>query len=253
MHAFHRHRARRLLAGLLLVALAPSVVILAYRLVPPPVTPLMVIRMLQGRGIDYRWVPLERIAPALVRAVIAAEDNRFCSHFGFDVQAITDELDEWMETGTAPRGASTITQQTAKNILLWPGRDLLRKGIEAGLTPQIELLWSKRRIIEVYLNVIETGDGIYGAEAAAQRFFAKPARALTPREAALIAAVLPAPLHRSAARPSPAVQRRAARILARAETIAPLTGCLASGRKSRTAERGLLRPLHDRHSFADAK
>jgi monofunctional biosynthetic peptidoglycan transglycosylase len=247
-----RRLVRRLLVAAMILAIAPSVVIAAYRLVPPPVTPLMLIRLAQGSGLDYRWVPLERMSPALVRAVIAAEDNRFCRHFGFDVQAITDELDEWMETGAPPRGASTITQQTAKNILLWPGRDLVRKGIEAGLTPQIELLWSKRRILEVYLNVIEIGDGIYGAEAAAQRFFAKPARALTPREAALIAAVLPAPQHRSAERPSPAVKRRAARILARAEAIAPLTGCIGTGLQRRSAEGGLLRPLPDRHSFADA-
>lgn len=229
MRSIRRRVIRRLLAAVLILALAPSVIIAAYRLVPPPVTPLMLIRLARGSGLDYRWVPLDQIAPALARAVIAAEDNRFCGHFGFDVQAITDELDEWIETGATPRGASTITQQTAKNILLWPGRDLLRKGIEAGLTPQIELLWSKRRILEVYLNVVEMGDGIYGAEAAARRFFAKPARSLTAREAALLAAVLPAPLHRSAARPSAAVERRAARIHARAVAIAPLTGCIASG------------------------
>ncbi len=171
-------------------------------------------------------MPLGAIAPALAAAVIAAEDNRFCSHFGFDVDAITDEMDDWL-AGERPRGASTITQQTAKNILLWPGRDLVRKGLEALFTPQIELLWSKRRILEVYLNVIEMGPGIYGAEAAARRFFGKPAAALSGREAALIAAVLPDPLERSPARPSAAVSRRAARIAARTDDIRPLLTCIA--------------------------
>lgn len=212
-----------------LLAAAPSLIILLYAVVPPPVTPLMVLRWADGAGLDYRWVPLRAISPSLLAAVVAAEDNHFCSHFGFDVDAIADEVDDWL-AGERPRGASTITQQTAKNILLWPGRDLVRKGLEAVFTPQIELVWSKRRIIEVYLNVIEMGPGIYGAEAAARRFFGKPAAALNSREAALIAAVLPDPLGRSPSRPSAAVNRRAGRIAARVDDIRPLLACLGDPR-----------------------
>lgn len=223
---------RRLLAAALIVAATPSLVILLYSVLPPPVTPLMLLRWAEGAGLDYRWVPLSAISPTLIEAVIAAEDNRFCSHFGFDVDAIADEVDDWL-AGERPRGASTISQQTAKNILLWPGRDLLRKGLEVVLTPQIELLWSKRRILEVYLNIIEMGPGIYGAEAAARRFFNKPAAALTSREAALIAAVLPDPRHRSAARPSSVVSRRAARIAARVDDIRPLITCVTNANDRR--------------------
>lgn len=216
----------------LLLAATPTLIILAYRVVPPPVTPLMLLRWAEGTPPDYRWVPLRAIAPTLITAVVAAEDNRFCDHFGFDVDAIADEMDDWL-AGERPRGASTITQQTAKNILLWPGRDLVRKGLEAVLTPQVELFWSKRRILEVYLNVIEVGPGIYGAEAAARRFFDKPAAALTGREAALIAAVLPNPRERSPARPSIAVSRRATRIAGRVDDVRPLLGCIADAAKPR--------------------
>jgi monofunctional biosynthetic peptidoglycan transglycosylase len=181
--------------------------------------------LVEGHGWDYRWVPLQQIAPALIAAVIAAEDNLFCEHTGFDVDAIADEVDDWLQ-GERPRGASTITQQTAKNLFLWPGRDFLRKGIEAWLTPQLELLWSKRRILEVYLNIIEIGPGIYGVEAASRRAFGKPAVAISAREAALIAAVLPNPLRRSVLNPSGSVQRRASRIAARAPQMADLLACL---------------------------
>ena len=203
----------------------PLLLIVAYRFVAPPLTPLMVIRWIQGEGWDYRWTPLERLSPHLARAVLAAEDSRFCSHHGFDVDAIADELDDWMQ-GERPSGASTVTQQTAKNILLWPGRDLVRKAIEAWLTPQIELVWNKRRILEVYLNVIEIGPGIYGVEAAAQHFFGKPAAQVSPREAALIAAVLPNPRVRSPARPSALVVRRAGRIYGRAQVMDGYLDCL---------------------------
>jgi monofunctional biosynthetic peptidoglycan transglycosylase len=219
-----RLRVTLLKVAIVLVAI-PLLVIVVYRLVAPPITPLMVIRLAQGEGLTYRWVPIGRISPHLVRAVLAAEDSRFCQHFGFDVDAIADEFEGWMQ-GDRPRGASTVTQQTAKNILLWPGRDLVRKAVEAWLTPQLELLWSKRRIIEVYLNVIETGPGLYGAEAAAQRYFNKPAADLSPREAALIAAVLPNPRERSPSRPSPRVSRRASLIAARARVMDDYLDCV---------------------------
>ncbi len=165
----YRHGIVPVLAYGLAAALAlPILPILAYRFVPPPLTPLMVIRAAEGAPIRKAWVPLDRISPALVRAVVASEDEKFCFHHGFDWDALGQAWRIW-RAGGEPKGASTITMQTAKNLFLWPGRSLIRKGIEAYLTALIELSWSKRRIIEVYLNVIEWGDGIYGAETATQR------------------------------------------------------------------------------------
>ncbi|MBU8541178.1 monofunctional biosynthetic peptidoglycan transglycosylase [Falsiroseomonas tokyonensis] len=212
---------------LLVLLLAPPALILAYRVIPPPVTPLMLIRATQGHGLQRDWVALDRIAPALARAVIASEDNLFCRQtLGFDFGALRAELQEWWE-GDRPRGASTITMQTAKNLLLWPGRDPFRKLVEAWLTPQVALLWPRQRVMEVYLNIVEFGPGIYGAEAAARAFFDKPAARLTQREAALLAAVLPSPLNWSAAAPSPATARRAANIERRIGQLGPLLDCLA--------------------------
>jgi monofunctional biosynthetic peptidoglycan transglycosylase len=216
-------RWTRRIAFVLLVA--PLTLILLYRFVPPPFTPLMVIRRAQGHEPHQQWVSLQAISPALAHAVIASEDNRFCQEpFGFDLDALRGQVDAW-EEGERPRGASTITMQTAKNLLLWPGRDPLRKAIEAWLTPQIALLWPKRRVLEVYLNIVEFGPGIYGAEAAARTFFHKPAATLTAREAAQLASVLPRPLVWVAQPPSPHVRQRAAVIDQRIEQIRPLLEC----------------------------
>ncbi|MFH5924022.1 monofunctional biosynthetic peptidoglycan transglycosylase [Roseomonas xinghualingensis] len=205
--------------------LVPLALMLAFRFVPVPVTPLMLIRAVQGEGLQKDWVPLESIAPALAHAVIAAEDNRFCEQsLGFDFRALHGEIEDWWD-GERPRGASTITMQTAKNLFLWPGRDPVRKVIEAWLTPQIALLWPKQRVMEVYLNIVEFGPGIYGAEAASRAFFNKPANALTRREAARLAAVLPSPLNWSAARPSGYVLRRASIIERRMGQLGPLLDC----------------------------
>jgi monofunctional biosynthetic peptidoglycan transglycosylase len=220
-----RAARRILLIGLLAVLLAPPALLLVYRLVPVPITPLMVIRLIEGEGLRKDWVPLGAIAPALPRAVVAAEDNRFCAHFGFDWQELGGQIDALL-TGERARGASTITMQTAKNLFLWPGRDFLRKALEAVLTPQIELLWPKRRIVEVYLNVAEFGPGIYGAEAAARAYFAKPAEALGTREAALLAAVLPSPRASSPARPTAYLERRARTIRTRIDQLGPMLDCL---------------------------
>jgi monofunctional biosynthetic peptidoglycan transglycosylase len=224
-------RPRRILRASLRLALAilllPTALILLYRLVDPPLTPLMLIRLAQGHGLAHDSVALADIAPSLRQAVIAAEDNRFCRHAGFDVPALRAELQEWLEGGR-PRGASTITMQTAKNLLLWPGRDIVRKLAEAWLTPQLELLWPKQRILEVYLNVVEFGPGIYGAEAAAQAFFAKPARHLTRREAARLAAVLPNPLAWSAQAPGAYVRGRATIIERRMAQLGPLLDCASA-------------------------
>ena len=216
---------RRLLWAAVTLALLPIAAILVYRFVPPPVTLLMLVRLAEGEGLDRRWRPLAAISPQLPRAVIAAEDNRFCEHAGFDWPELRGQLDRAL-AGERARGASTLTMQVAKNVLLWPGRDPLRKLLEAALTPPLELAWGKRRIMEVYLNVAETGPGMYGAEAAARGHFGKPASELTRREAALIAAVLPNPRAWSPRRPTAYIRRRAATIERRMGQLGPLLDCV---------------------------
>ncbi len=205
----------------------PLVVVLIYRVVPVPLTPLMVSRAIEGRGIDHRWKPLSEISPNLVRAVVAAEDSHFCEHMGFDIEAMQKAFENNRQGGRV-RGGSTISQQTAKNVFLWEGRSYLRKGLEAYFTVLIEAGWGKRRIMEVYLNSIEWGPGIYGAEAAAQRIFKKPARNLTVTQAARLAAILPSPLKWKAGKPGPYVARRSRRIGAATGTVRRdgLDGCV---------------------------
>lgn len=207
-----------------MLLLAPLVVLALYRFVPPPGTPLMLIRLVQGEGLDKRWTSLEGIAPAVAQSVIAAEDNLFCRHGGFDWKAVRLALDEW-EGGGRLRGASTITMQTAKNLFLWPGQSWLRKGIEAYLAAWIELLWPKRRILEVYLNVAEWGPGVYGAEAAAQAHFDRSAARVSERQAALLAAVLPNPRRWSAGAPTPYIRERATVVGRRVAQLGPLLDC----------------------------
>jgi monofunctional biosynthetic peptidoglycan transglycosylase len=196
----------------------PIVVVAVYRFVPPPMTFLMVQRMVEGRGFDRRWVPMRSISPTLVRAVIAAEDARFCEHHGFDILAIQKAM-RANEKGRKLRGGSTISQQTAKNVFLWPQRDWVRKGLEAWFTVLIEVIWGKERIMEVYLNSIEWGPGVYGAEAAAQHNFHVSAARLSPAQAARLAAIVPKPLAWKAARPGPYIQRRSGKIGAAAGTV----------------------------------
>ena len=216
---------RGVVRALLVLLLLPPLVLVAYRFVPVPITPLMVIRLVEGEGLSRSWVPLEAIAPALREAVVAAEDNLFCQHWGFDLPALEGELAALRE-GRRARGASTITMQTAKNLFLWPDRSLTRKVLEAWFTPQIELLWPKRRILEVYLNIAELGPGIYGAEAAARAYFGKPAADLSPREAALLAAVLPSPRQWSPTRPTDFLNRRVQTIHTRINQLGPLLDCV---------------------------
>jgi len=194
-----------LILSVLLVAL--------YRYLPPPATPLMLLRWAEGYGLARSWRPLDHISPALVRAVMAGEDQKFCRHHGFDWEAIGDAWEQCQSGDGRLLGASTISMQTAKNVFLWPSRDWLRKALEAYFTSLIELAWSKRRIIEIYLNVVEWAPGIYGAEAAAEHYFRKTASRLSVAEAARLAAVLPDPLDRSASRPGGEVRDRAAFIL----------------------------------------
>jgi monofunctional biosynthetic peptidoglycan transglycosylase len=223
---FRSARLRTWIALAAAIALTgPVAAILAFRIVPPPVTPLMLIRLIEGYPLHHQWADYTAISPALADAVIASEDNLFCEEsLGFDFKAMRGQYDAWQD-GERPRGASTITQQTAKNLFLWPGRDPLRKVVEAWLTPQIALLWPKRRILEIYLNIVEFGPGIYGADAASRSFFHKPAADLSGREAALLASVLPRPLVWSAASPAPAIRQRAAVIEQRVTQIAPLLVC----------------------------
>lgn len=165
-------------------------------------------------AIDHIWVPLDEVAPVMARSVVAAEDADFCLHWGFDVEAIRAALEE----GTG-RGASTISQQVVKNVYLWQGRNWTRKALEAVLTPLVELIWTKRRIIEVYLNVAEFDEGVFGIEAASQHYFGVAPARLNPEQAARLAAILPLPKLRSASRPSKLVSRRARAIADGAETI----------------------------------
>nr|WP_314431096.1 monofunctional biosynthetic peptidoglycan transglycosylase [uncultured Brevundimonas sp.] len=216
-------KRRPLLTLLLILALIPVGGVVLHRFVPPLFTILMVKQAVAGHGMDYRWRSLDHISPRLVEAVIAAEDARFCQHHGFDVEAIQKamEANERAEQRGSDkrRGASTISQQTAKNVFLWPGRDWVRKGLEVGYTGLIELVWGKRRIMEMYLNVAEWAPGVYGAEAASQHWFHKSAENLTAREAARLAAILPSPRRYKAASPGPYVRRRASRIQAAMGTV----------------------------------
>lgn len=209
---------------LLVLAFGLSVILAAlYRFLPVPLTPLMVLRLFEGEGIAKDWVAYDDISPNLARAVIAAEDDRFCAHWGFDFKAIQRAL-EHNEDSKRLRGGSTISNQTAKNVFLWPGDSRVsryaRKAIEPYFTLLLELMWGKRRILEVYLNVVEWGHGIYGAEAAAQHHFNKPAGKLTRREAALLAAVLPNPRRSTAGKPSAYINRQASSIQRRMNEVA---------------------------------
>jgi monofunctional biosynthetic peptidoglycan transglycosylase len=207
------------------IILAPAALTLVFAFLPVPVTPLMLIRAAEGETITKDWTTLDEIAPSLQRSIIVAEDATFCTHSGFEPEALEKAWDSYQRGGRL-RGGSTITMQTAKNVYLWPGRTFIRKGLEAWLTVYLEALWSKRRTLEVYLNVIEWGPGIYGAEAASRRYFNKPAAELSAYESALLAAVVPSPRRWSAAKPGPYVRSRAETILARAGGA--LSGCLKS-------------------------
>jgi len=165
-------------------------------------------------GVDQQWVELEQIAPVMARSVIAAEDANFCLHWGFDMMAIRDALE-----GGSGRGASTISQQVVKNVYLWQGRSWLRKAMEALITPVLETIWSKRRIMEVYLNVVEFGDGVFGIEAASRTYFRVGPDQIGASQAARLAAVLPDPKGRSATNPNAFVRKRSAAIIDGAQTI----------------------------------
>lgn len=227
--ARRRSPVLRLLRALWLALLALPVLllvaILLYAFVPVPST-LMLGRWLTLQPVERRWVPLAEISPHLIRAVIAAEDQRYCSHRGVDWV----ELNKVMEDEDGPsRGASTLSMQTAKNVFLWPGRSYIRKGLEIPLAMAIDLAWGKPRVIEVYLNVAEWGEGLFGAEAASQRYFGKPAARLTAGEAARLAGALPNPLLRDPAKPNRALQSAAGRSLRQLGQLGSLGDCALPG------------------------
>jgi monofunctional glycosyltransferase len=213
---------RTLLRLCFCAAMVLALLILLFRFVPPPST-LMLGRWLTFQPVARDWVPLEAISPALVRAVIAAEDQRFCSHYGVDWV----ELQKVLDDEDAPRrGASTLTMQAVKNVFLWPGRSVLRKGLELPLAVMTDAVWGKRRVMEIYLNVAEWGDGVFGAEAAARRHFGKPARELLPLEAARLAASLPNPALRNPGAPTPGLRAVTRRVLQRMEDAQGLASCV---------------------------
>ncbi len=214
-------RALQVLAFLVVVSFLAT---LALRWIPPPTTAVMIERRVDawrnGRAyrVDYRWVRWDRISPQAGLAVVAAEDQNFATHHGFDFESVQKAL-EAHERGRRLRGASTISQQVAKNVFLWSGRSFVRKGFEACFTVLIELTWPKRRILEVYLNIVELGDGVFGVEAASRRYFRKPAAQLGPEESALLAAVLPNLLRMHPNQPSAYVEERRAWILQQMEQL----------------------------------
>lgn len=204
-----------LLRGLGGVAAFYALLILLFSFVPPPINLYQLGEVWRLGGIDKDWVAFEEIAPAMGRSAVAAEDANFCGHWGFDMVAIRQAI----EAGSN-RGASTITQQVVKNVFLWHGRSWLRKAMEAVLTPAVELVWSKQRILEVYLNVVEFDEGVFGVQAAAQHYFGVDAKDLSALQAARLAAVLPDPKGRSASEPTSFVRTRTRAIISGAETIA---------------------------------
>ncbi|MBR6546924.1 MAG: monofunctional biosynthetic peptidoglycan transglycosylase [Bacteroidales bacterium] len=218
--------AKLLLIKLPLAFIAVTVLwVLMLKWVPVWVTPLMVSRSIEYRSDeDFRthkkWRRYEKISPEMAKAVIASEDNLFAEHNGFDWKEMRKAIEDHKKKGKKLRGASTISQQTAKNVFLWPSRSFVRKAFEAYFTVLIEWIWGKERILEVYLNVAEMGKGIYGAEAAAQKFFSKSAADLNRREASLITACLPNPIDRHVDKPSQYVNKRAGQIRALIPKIA---------------------------------
>ena len=188
--------------------------ILLFAVVNPPTTIYMSQESRRLGGVDHEWVSIEEVAPVMARSVVAAEDANFCQHWGFDLKAIKVAIAAGGHTG-----ASTISQQTVKNVFLWHGRNFTRKGMEALMTPLVEAVWSKRRIVEVYLNVAEFDEGVFGVEAAAHHYFGVGPEELSATQAARLAAILPSPKTRSASRPTNSVRKRTRQIIDGAATI----------------------------------
>ena len=219
----------RIVMIFLLASLAP---VLLFRWAPPPLSAVMLSRTLaEGERQDYQWVPISRMSAYIPLAVVASEDQKFPGHFGFDLKAIKDAVIERARGGRL-RGASTVTQQVARNLFLWQGRSFMRKGLEAWFTVLLELCWSKQRILEVYLNIAETGKRTFGVQAASLKYFSRPAASVSREQAALLAAVLPNPVRFQAARPSAYILSRRNEILLQMQQLggtAYLKGILPAG------------------------
>ncbi|MEP3431571.1 MAG: monofunctional biosynthetic peptidoglycan transglycosylase [Roseibium sp.] len=215
---------KRLFQVLLILILLPPVLTVIYSVVPP-VSTLMLGRYVQFLWVDRQWVPLEDISPNLVRSVITSEDSGYCENVGVEWDALQGQI-EALSEGERPRGASTLTMQTAKNLFLWGDRSYVRKGLELPLALMLNGILTKKRIVEIYLNIAEWGEGVFGAEAAAQAWFGKPAKDLTRTEAARLATSLPNPLRRNPANPTPGHRRLAATNLARVRGSGPIFGCI---------------------------
>lgn len=217
----------RLSKALLLAIICYYVAIVAaYRFINPPASNWMLIDAISGHSIRQDWVPINEISPQVVRAVVASEDARFCEHWGVDWGEVYTAIRR--ADGRGPRGASTITMQTAKNLFLWPGRSYVRKAIELPITYLIELLWSKQRILEVYLNVAEWGPGIYGIEAASMHHFGVGAHQINRTQASLLAATLPSPVRRRAGKPGRTTLKHASRVRKRMPGAVARTHCVAN-------------------------
>ncbi|HMS95455.1 MAG TPA: monofunctional biosynthetic peptidoglycan transglycosylase [Tabrizicola sp.] len=210
-----RRALRWMWRGLKAVTALYGVLILLFWIVPPPINLYQIGEAWRLGGIEKDWVGWDDIDPAMARSVVAAEDASFCNHWGFDIAAIREEIAEGGD-----KGRSTLSQQMVKNVFLWHGRSYVRKAMEAVLTPVVELVWSKKRILLVYLNTAEFAEGVFGVQAAAQHHFGVDAKDLTPKQAALLAAVLPNPKEYDAGEPGPFVRKRAGQIRSGAETIA---------------------------------
>lgn len=210
-----RRPLRGLGRGLLAFALAATISVGLLAFLAPPTTPYILSEAARLNGVQRQWVSIDDVAPVMVRSIVAAEDANFCLHWGFDMVQLRAAISQGGD-----RGASTLTQQTVKNVWLWQGRSWLRKALEGLMTPLVEAVWSKRRILEVYLNVAEFDTGVFGIEAAAQHHFGISAAKLSARQSALLAAVLPNPKERQAVKPSASLDRRARSIADGAATIA---------------------------------
>jgi monofunctional biosynthetic peptidoglycan transglycosylase len=217
---------RRIAIFLVMATLVPIVLGLLFRIEAiRPASTLMVGRWLTFQAVDRNWVDIKDISPALVRSVLMSEDGKFCFHHGIDLKELNNVIDDALE-GEKTRGASTITMQTAKNLFLWNGRSFVRKAAELPLAAYLDLVLPKQRILEIYLNIAEWGDGIFGVEAAAQRYFKRSASKLSARQAALLAVTLPAPGTRNPAKPGPGLQRLAGVIERRAARAGGYTDCI---------------------------
>lgn len=216
-----KQKLRKLaLAGLLLALALPPLLVLPWRWVNPPISALMLLRLAEPNAgeLRYRWVDAATLPKHVALAFVSAEDQRFFEHRGVDLKSLQQAIrDRWRGKGL--RGASTITQQVAKNLFLWPGRSFVRKGVEIYFAIWVELFWPKQRTLEIYMNIVELGRGVYGVEAASQRFLAKPASKLAPRDAALLAAVLPNPRRLLVAKPSNYVRERQTQIYAEMQEL----------------------------------